>query len=277
MFVAYGLFDPRDPDHVRYIGVTSRTPAIRLQRHISDSLKNYPKGTKKENWIGSLLVAGVRPEIFVLDTKDSLDEIFDVEVLLVQDYSARGHNLTNGTAGGAGFDPDWVNKTGKTLRDLWEDPDWIAEHVAIFRRYWDQEENRTAQSKRVSEYFSDPANRQKTSEALKKYYAENPADPWSPERRRNYLQSEGYKRMVQGKQDEAYRTAMREKAEAQFSTTESRVSASNHAKRGWDSLTPDQRRDRILKGRLGTNLSWARKHGRVLEITPVEHICKDRK
>lgn len=59
------------------------------------------------------------------------------------------------------------------------------------------------------------------------------------------------------------------------SDPEARKVSSSHAKRGWDALTPEQRRDRIIKGRLGTNLSWAKKHGRVLSLTPKHCTCKE--
>lgn len=273
-YFVYSLMDPRDPDVARYIGITSN-PVDRLRRHIASSVSNYPKGTRKENWIGNLESIGVRVTMDVFKTVDSIDEAFALEESMIQTLDSLGADLKNGTGGGRGFDPSWTNKTGKSLEELWSDPDWVESRVEIFREYWSKAENREAQSARVSAYMADPASRVRISQALKKYYDENPAEKWSDERKLSFKSSEGYLRMVEDKQDPEYKKRMRIKAEKQFADPNARKEASSHAKRGWDSLTPEQRRVRILKGRLGTNLSWAKKHGRVLSLTPKTCTCKE--
>lgn len=275
MHYLYMLVDPEEPQHVRYVGVTNDLNK-RLTKHIYSS-KSYPNGTKKENWIGKVISEGRRPQIVMLDSTDTLEEVFELEVDVISMFTEAGHELTNGTSGGPGFDPKWVNKTGKTLEELWQDQSWIDEKVATFKEYWSNEENRTAQSNRVSEHFSNPENREAVSKALKEYYAENPAPKWTDDRKLKQKSSEAYQKMVADKQSEDHRELMRSRAMEQYSTPESRQASSEHAKKGWANLSPEQRQIRNLKVRLGSNLSWAKKHGRVLELSPKTCKCEEAK
>lgn len=275
MYHAYILVDPDVPTDVRYIGVTKNL-SKRLTQHVY-SAKTYPNGTKKENWIGKLLSQGRRPVMVPMDSTLTESEVFELEKDLIRTFSEAGHNLCNGTSGGPGFDSTWETKTGMTLEEMWKDPVWVEGRVQTFKEYWASAENRLAQSERVSLYFENEENRLAVSERLKKYYEENPAEKWSAEKKAEFKRSDGFLKMVEAKQGEEYKESMRANAEKQFSDPKARKESSSHAKRGWDSLTPEQRRDRIIKGRLGNNLSWAKKHGRVLNLTPKYCTCKDSK
>lgn len=54
--VIYALVDPREPGHVRYVGMTTKSPQARFRDHLSDPAKNY-----RTNWIRSLLAANLNP------------------------------------------------------------------------------------------------------------------------------------------------------------------------------------------------------------------------
>lgn len=97
MINIYGLYDPREPAVVRYIGKTEKALVKRLSRHLSEARA----GTKnfRCNWIRKLLSFGVTPEIRLL------------EECKVEDWQAREKHwialhkltITNGTMGGDGL------------------------------------------------------------------------------------------------------------------------------------------------------------------------------
>lgn len=58
----YALCDPREPEIVRYVGLSS-SPAERLFSHISWRSKPTPVG----QWITALFAASIRPEIRILE------------------------------------------------------------------------------------------------------------------------------------------------------------------------------------------------------------------
>jgi hypothetical protein len=93
----YVLIDPRDNTY-KYVGKTKNDLSKRLRGHIRSSLK-YCK-TKKEYWIKSLLGAGLKPQIHLLE-ECTIDNWEDREIYWIKYYS-KIYNLTNGTEGGDG-------------------------------------------------------------------------------------------------------------------------------------------------------------------------------
>ncbi len=70
MINIYALYDPREPEKLRYVGKTKMILRKRLQAHIDEakgSGKSYKKRTHKINWINSLLVQGIKPEIKLVE------------------------------------------------------------------------------------------------------------------------------------------------------------------------------------------------------------------
>ncbi len=98
MGFVYGLFDPR-MGALRYIGKTVRSVASRLSQHLAESKKR--ERNHKSNWIRSLLVLGLKPEVDVLEDVPD-DQLSEVECFWIQYFRGIGAVLTNATDGGEG-------------------------------------------------------------------------------------------------------------------------------------------------------------------------------
>lgn len=93
----YGLYDPREPAIVRYIGKTEKALVKRLSRHLSEArsgAKNY-----RCNWIRKLLSFGVTPEIRLLEECNSTNWQAREQHWIALHKSS----ITNGTIGGDGL------------------------------------------------------------------------------------------------------------------------------------------------------------------------------
>lgn len=95
----YGLTDPRDKNHVRYVGKTKNLPG-RLAGHLKDAKRGIVN--HKCKWIRKLLEDGVTPCISILDVA-SLDTWVDSEMRWISILRSEGHKLTNATDGGEGM------------------------------------------------------------------------------------------------------------------------------------------------------------------------------
>jgi hypothetical protein len=96
-FLVYTLHDPCEPTHMRYVGYTSRTLAYRLKRHLVNASKSH-----KTYWVRQLLREGRQPVITLIATTPSLEAAHAAERECILTYRAKGHDLTNATAGGEG-------------------------------------------------------------------------------------------------------------------------------------------------------------------------------
>ncbi len=90
----YVLKDPRD-NSVRYVGWT-KNPKLRLTKHIWCKDKNH-----KQHWINSLIAAGVRPTLEVIESGAGVG-YGEAERRWIAFYRQHGARLTNGTDGGEG-------------------------------------------------------------------------------------------------------------------------------------------------------------------------------
>ena len=97
-FLIYGLFDPRT-DELRYVG-KSASGLTRPRAHL------FPSQLRRHNrrvaWLKSLLAAGLRPEIVVLEEVTNAESLPELEKLAISHYRAMGFDLVNGTEGGEG-------------------------------------------------------------------------------------------------------------------------------------------------------------------------------
>lgn len=75
-FSVYGLFDPRD-GQLRYVGLHQG----RLQKRLNEHLCKARKGVKLYvyDWMRSVLKEGLEPEIEILQTCDSIEEMRESE------------------------------------------------------------------------------------------------------------------------------------------------------------------------------------------------------
>ena len=64
-WVVYGLFDPRDPQQIRYIGKTTRGMAERLYQHVYEASRG--NRSAKDNWVRSLGKQGVELSMVELE------------------------------------------------------------------------------------------------------------------------------------------------------------------------------------------------------------------
>ena len=93
----YALFDPREPQTVRYVGKTVKLLAARLVNHLSDARRERDPSHKR-HWISSLLADGVTPGIRLLETVcDANWE--NRERFWIRQFAGA---LTNGNDGGRG-------------------------------------------------------------------------------------------------------------------------------------------------------------------------------
>lgn len=95
----YALIDPFT-DEVRYIGKTIYEPEERLKGHIKESNKKT-NNTHKNNWINSLLIKNIKPNILILDIVKEKGWQF-WEQWWIALFKSWGSNLTNHTDGGDG-------------------------------------------------------------------------------------------------------------------------------------------------------------------------------
>lgn len=97
----YGLYDPRDPEIVRYIGKANDARG-RLRLHIAEALKSSRRKTYKLDWIRSLLRCGVEPRLRIIESTTN-KTWRERERYWIKEFRERNHPLTNGTDGGEGI------------------------------------------------------------------------------------------------------------------------------------------------------------------------------
>ncbi len=99
-FLIYGLIDPRN-GQLRYVG-KSCSGMKRPLRHFQEcELRAWPG--HKANWIRQLLALSLKPEVVVLETCGSPEELSEAEQFHIAYFRMVGANLTNLTAGGDGI------------------------------------------------------------------------------------------------------------------------------------------------------------------------------
>lgn len=103
----YGLFDPRTPIDVRYIGITTHLiVTIRIRGHIEEmniKLKKNIHLNHKDNWIQTLVEQNLKPSYKIIDTFSSIERDWrTVEKFWIKSYKNGGYKLVNSCAGGEG-------------------------------------------------------------------------------------------------------------------------------------------------------------------------------
>jgi hypothetical protein len=98
----YGLFDPREPDHIRYIGKTVGVWNGRRRAHINEARERTDHKGKRLIWIRSLLAEGIQLGVVLLFITNE-DNWETVERTLVKIYRMEGHDLLNVHRGGSWY------------------------------------------------------------------------------------------------------------------------------------------------------------------------------
>lgn len=97
-FLVYALVDPRTRQ-VRYIGKSCSG----MERPKQHTMPCFLRGkTHKENWVRSVLAAGLEPEIRVLELASGPEALSEAERAWIARGHAAGWPLTNATSGGDG-------------------------------------------------------------------------------------------------------------------------------------------------------------------------------
>jgi len=107
----YVLIDPRD-NQIKYIGKTSQLLKQRLYGHIVESKKS---NTKKNTWIQSLKVKGLKPLIEELDIVSELEWEFWEKYWIAQ-FKSWGFELKNMDDGGRGMSSEFMKKNNPMFK-----------------------------------------------------------------------------------------------------------------------------------------------------------------
>jgi len=113
----YGLFDPRDPKKIRYVGKTNHDLGFRLQGHIYEAEDGI--NTYKNNWIRKLLRQDIQPEIILIESVK--EQIWpEKERFWIKFYKKDLTNISEGGIGGGPMSQETKDKlrvanTGKEI------------------------------------------------------------------------------------------------------------------------------------------------------------------
>ena len=97
-FLVYGLIDPRDST-LRYVGKSS-SGLIRPRSHFCPC--RLREQTHAAHWIRSVIAAGLKPQIVILDTASDEPALNEAEAFFITYFKFLGCRLTNLTSGGEG-------------------------------------------------------------------------------------------------------------------------------------------------------------------------------
>ena len=168
----YGLYDPRKPDDIKYVGVTIQNLNDRLAGHRRNAWETR-NPTNKEKWIDRLKREGVQPEIKLLEECETVESMYEQEIVWIQNLRKEGHKLANTSKGGRGgfsypksdkwkqfmkednarrkldpeyskklseanllsyaTNPDRAKKIGEASRLKWQDPEYRARTIATMK------------------------------------------------------------------------------------------------------------------------------------------------
>jgi len=114
-YAIYALFDPLDPDAIRYIGYAHNVKK-RLNRHLLRAVRSLDP-THKERWICKLIDEERLPSFRILEFLDCCrgDKLLaEREQYWIRHARENNHDLTNATDGGEG----WSNPSEETRRRI---------------------------------------------------------------------------------------------------------------------------------------------------------------
>lgn len=99
-YLIYGLVDPRD-GQLRYVGQTNQLPCQRLAQH-EHAARRMKDRRRNTQWLRSLQVKSVRPEMLVLEEGLSKFVANETESFYITYFRMVGCRLNNHTMGGEG-------------------------------------------------------------------------------------------------------------------------------------------------------------------------------
>lgn len=120
--VIYGLFDPRSPSVICYVGKTITGSRARRSCHIQDARNGSKLNVAK--WIRQLTAEGIQPDILEIE-ECTIDNLNEREIFHIARLRSEGVNLLNMTRGGTGgptmtgrkFTPEHRQRIASALYD----------------------------------------------------------------------------------------------------------------------------------------------------------------
>jgi hypothetical protein len=168
----YGLVDPLDPTHIRYVGLASQPG--RPFAHVHESRN---QDTYKARWVKKLQAEGRGYSILVLETLPencSRGLMGYIESCYIEFLREIGHRLTNATEGGDGN----INPTQETRAKIAaakkgqkasEETKALLKIKRAARGPWSDEVKQRMSETRL-DYYQDPDNYARLSEIITKSY-----------------------------------------------------------------------------------------------------------
>ena len=151
----YGLYDPRKPDDIKYVGVTIQNLTDRLSNH-RRNIWETKNPTNKEKWIDRLKREGVQPEIKLLEECETVELMYEQEIVWIQNLRKQGYKLANTSKRGRGG-------FSYTKSDKWKQ--FIKEDN--IRRNLDPEYHKKLSQAQVESYKNNPEQKEKQSSSQK--------------------------------------------------------------------------------------------------------------
>ena len=193
----YGLVDPLEPKHVRYVGMTT-VSARRPRQHADNARNGSMVNPHLSNWIRKIQAEGREPVVLILEelSEDTSKKFTGfVEACYIKSLREIGHNLTNIADGGEhGSSSPLVQKkkSDSMKRYRKEHPEFgIALNAASKAHPWSEESRKrssvslkAAHAKRVADgTFVPPALGYRATPETKARLREIQKTRWTPERR----------------------------------------------------------------------------------------------
>lgn len=178
----YGLVDPLDISHIRYIGIA--TSKGRPEVHLRVALRELEDGKHlghRANWILKLVSEG---RLYLIITVEQMikgvsrKEICDAEIRHIAEKLALGHKLTNQTQGGDGvINPSEEIREKHRLHQLGKKHsvdtlERMSESQILFAKM--NPEGLARRNAAVKEAWANKYLRQKQGQTLRKYNQEHP-------------------------------------------------------------------------------------------------------
>ena len=179
----YGLVDPLEPKHVRYVGMAG-VRASRPYDHAKWARRERAKPTWQVRWIRKLQTAGREPDVLILEQLSegaSRALLGFIEKCYIKSLREIGHHLTNVSEGGDG------GTTRKGSKHRAESIDKMKGHIkseaarALLRASWTDERRVAARERQLGNTYATgriqpQGERDRRGQSISKYYAEHPGE-----------------------------------------------------------------------------------------------------
>lgn len=130
MITIYGLVDPREPDHIRYIGAVEGTPDLEKCCSLDLMIQNKDR----RHWLLNLKSEGISPKIKIIQ-KTVNDLYYGLRTQISKHYE-QGHKLFNAKLWVMSKQPNKIDEVRITimmrkLRSLYPDKKFIAQFNGV--------------------------------------------------------------------------------------------------------------------------------------------------